>query len=206
MTRPRFALVALLATGALATGCDDGGKVTPPAGRADSVKLKPGAASAQSEKETKAFCDVSYPAASAPAFALPALSPASGKPDASGAGWRWVNVWATWCKPCLEEMPRLLRWREQLAGAGQPLSLLFVSVDESDAVVDDFRKAHPETPPTVRLASSDALPAWFQALGLDQGAPIPVHVFVDPQGKTRCIRAGGVREQELAIVQQLLAQ
>ena len=23
----------------------------------------------------------------------------------------WLNLWATWCKPCLREMPVLLDWR-----------------------------------------------------------------------------------------------
>lgn len=40
-----------------------------------------------------------------------------------------VNVWATWCIPCREEFPDLLRLRR--AYAGQGLKVLFVSGDFS---------------------------------------------------------------------------
>lgn len=38
-----------------------------------------------------------------------------------------VNVWATWCIPCREEFPALLRLRERYAGAG--LDVVLVSAD-----------------------------------------------------------------------------
>jgi thiol-disulfide isomerase/thioredoxin len=31
-----------------------------------------------------------------------------------GAGYTWVNFWAAWCAPCKEEIPRLLRFQEEL--------------------------------------------------------------------------------------------
>ncbi len=38
-----------------------------------------------------------------------------------------VNVWATWCEPCRQEFPDLLRLRRTLAGRG--LDLILVSAD-----------------------------------------------------------------------------
>lgn len=38
-----------------------------------------------------------------------------------------VNVWATWCEPCRQEFPDLLRLRRALAGRG--LDLILVSAD-----------------------------------------------------------------------------
>lgn len=38
-----------------------------------------------------------------------------------------VNVWATWCEPCRQEFPDLLRLRRALAGRG--LDLVLVSAD-----------------------------------------------------------------------------
>lgn len=38
-----------------------------------------------------------------------------------------VNVWATWCAPCIEELPDLIRVGERYAARG--LQLTFVSVD-----------------------------------------------------------------------------
>ena len=38
-----------------------------------------------------------------------------------------LNVWATWCRPCLQEMPALERLHQQLQGDG--LEIVAVSVD-----------------------------------------------------------------------------
>ena len=43
-----------------------------------------------------------------------------------------VNAWATWCVPCREEMPDLLRLRRELGPRG--LDLLLVSADFDDSV------------------------------------------------------------------------
>ncbi len=49
--------------------------------------------------------------------------------EVAGSGGRvvLVNVWATWCAPCLEELPDLLRLEAALRGAG--FRLLLVSGD-----------------------------------------------------------------------------
>ena len=47
-----------------------------------------------------------------------------------GARATLVNVWATWCPPCREEFPGLVRVGEKRRGEG--LRLVFVSVDPED--------------------------------------------------------------------------
>ena len=113
-------------------------------------------------------------------------------------------MWATWCKPCIEEMPRLASWQKQLAGEGMKVDLVFLSVDESDELVSEFRKQHPQTPPSLRIDKPDSLPAWLGAIGLGENAPIPVHLLVDPAGKVRCVRAGQVKESDLPAIRSLL--
>jgi peroxiredoxin len=49
-----------------------------------------------------------------------------------------VNFWATWCKPCEDEMPAMQRLYTALGG-GDGFELLAVSVDESDDEVRSFR-------------------------------------------------------------------
>ena len=49
-----------------------------------------------------------------------------------------VNFWATWCKPCEDEMPAMQRLYDALAG-GDGFELLAVSVDEGDDEVRAFR-------------------------------------------------------------------
>jgi hypothetical protein len=48
---------------------------------------------------------------------------------------------------------------------------------------------------------------WFQQLGIPgDPPPIPMHVFLDSQQRVRCVRAGGVTDGDLAIIEKLLAQ
>jgi peroxiredoxin len=49
-----------------------------------------------------------------------------------------VNFWATWCKPCEEEMPAMERLYETLRDPG--FELLAVSVDDGDAEVQAFQQ------------------------------------------------------------------
>jgi cytochrome c biogenesis protein CcmG/thiol:disulfide interchange protein DsbE len=49
-----------------------------------------------------------------------------------------VNFWATWCKPCEDEMPAMERLYQSLRDEG--FEMLAVSVDEDPAVVSAFRK------------------------------------------------------------------
>src|SRR5258706_9053160 len=93
----------------LVSGCKDKpGDGAAPVGRVDAVKPDHG------KRRTSAdFCDVQPAPEKAPSFALPALAGAATPPAQDG--WRWVNVWATWCKPCVEELPLLGRWHDQLA-------------------------------------------------------------------------------------------
>jgi len=50
-----------------------------------------------------------------------------------------VNFWATWCKPCEDEMPAMQRLYRALGGGGEDFELLAVSVDEGDDEVRAFR-------------------------------------------------------------------
>ncbi len=49
-----------------------------------------------------------------------------------------INFWATWCPPCLIEMPGMQRLKEQLAG--KPFRILAVNVKESEETVWKFQK------------------------------------------------------------------
>lgn len=49
-----------------------------------------------------------------------------------------LNFWATWCKPCEEEMPAMERLYKSLQG--EPFELLAVSVDDEAATVQAFQE------------------------------------------------------------------
>ncbi len=47
-----------------------------------------------------------------------------------------LNFWATWCKPCEDEMPAMERLYRSLSGTD--FELVAVSVDEDEAAVVEF--------------------------------------------------------------------
>jgi peroxiredoxin len=74
----------------------------------------------------------------APAFALPDLDGQQVALDDLRGQVVLVNFWATWCKPCEDEMPAMQRLHDALAPSG--FELLAVSVDESDEPVREFQE------------------------------------------------------------------
>ncbi|MGB3049641.1 MAG: TlpA disulfide reductase family protein [Polyangiales bacterium] len=119
-------------------------------------------------------------------------------------GWRWYNLWATWCKPCVEEIPILQRWRERFGREGKPVELVFLSVDTSGEAIDAFRKRYPNTPRTLRVEDADSIPSWLGTLGLEENAAIPIHVFVS-NGRLRCVRSGALASNHYETVAALLS-
>ena len=182
-------------------GCDgDSGSAAPaaPPSRFEAVT-----AAAPKQDELAGFCDVRAERGQGKAFAFPAVEGAA----PAGLGQTrplWLNLWATWCKPCVEEMPMIARWQQQLAAAGQKVDVAFVSVDEDAAAVPTFRAEHPSVPDSLHIADPSALASVVAALGLDAGAGLPIHVFVEPGGHIRCVRAGAVTESHHAVVTSLL--
>jgi thiol-disulfide isomerase/thioredoxin len=187
-------LVAPLTAALLAAACEQSGE-GPVARRVVAVRAK-----ARRADQLAGFCDV---AGGGRRLRLPRLDhPRRWPPGRT----RWVNVWATWCKPCLAEMPTLLAWRDRLARAGLAFELVFVSADESAKILADHRERHPRLPASSRLADPDLLGPWMTTLGLDKGAGLPIHVFAGPKGRVRCVRAAAVGDGSYAVVERLLRQ
>ena len=47
-----------------------------------------------------------------------------------------INFWATWCVPCIEEMP----WLNKMVGQRKDVELIFVSVDNEKAYPEKIRE------------------------------------------------------------------
>lgn len=83
-----------------------------------------------------------------------------------------VNFWATWCLPCVKEMPYFQKIHDQFAGRG--VKVLLVSLDfvnHIDSRLKPFIQKHQLTPEVIVLNDPDANswisqvnPAWSGAL------------------------------------------
>jgi thiol-disulfide isomerase/thioredoxin len=140
---------------------------------------------------------------SASEFSFPTALEGTPKPRTSG--WRWINVWATWCSPCTEELPLITRFQGELSAKGTPVSLELISVDLNNELIQKFGEAHPEAKQSLRVTDPSALEPWLVSLGLDAGATLPVHIFVDPSNKVRCVRTGALNEPHLPLLKKLLS-
>lgn len=187
-----------LSSALLACAPDAGDAGTPAPSRVAAVAVDPATVDRPED-----FCDVWLDEAHAKPFPAVELDEGAWGPHAT---WRWVNVWATWCGPCVAEMPRLQKWDEKLRAEGTPVELVFLSVDKNRALVERWRDQHPGSPPSLRIADESLLEGWIGALGLEEGTAIPIHAFVDPQDRLRCLRTGGLGDHHLASVRALLRQ
>lgn len=56
-----------------------------------------------------------------------------------------VHFWATWCGPCLQELPEILKLSDQLRPQGY--SFVAVAIDQDWAVIEEFFLRHPTLRP-----------------------------------------------------------
>jgi thiol-disulfide isomerase/thioredoxin len=159
-----------------------------------------------------AFCERSYPPGGEGArrWTAPPLRPlpgaASGAAAASGS-WTWVNLWATWCEPCVEEMGLLGRWRDGFSRDGVPVGFELLSIDEAEQQAALAAWQSKGLPGPIRwLRSEQDLGPLLDALGVERDAMIPIHALVDGAGWLRCVRVGAIHEQDYAAVKGLLSR
>lgn len=135
------------------------------------------------------------------AFTPPKLSGGATFPTVKG--WHWINVWATWCEPCVEEMPRLAAWNDEWRKEGADLQLSFLSADTDPEAIAAFAATHPEAQGGLQLSDLDEAKAWLGRVGVDNMS-LPVHVFVDGAGKVQCVRASSIEDGDKRAVHALL--
>jgi cytochrome c biogenesis protein CcmG, thiol:disulfide interchange protein DsbE len=87
-----------------------------------------------------------------------------------------LNFWATWCAPCLVEMPIFSKWQQQYASQG--LQVIGISMDDDAAPV---RKLVAKVKPVYPIAMGDA------KLGDRYGGVmgLPLTYLVDRKGIVR---------------------
>ena len=69
-----------------------------------------------------------------------------------------VNFWATWCAPCVEEMPDLEKLHRELEG--QDFVLIAVSVDKKRSTIEKFASKHKLSFPILHDPGEKTARSW----------------------------------------------
>jgi thiol-disulfide isomerase/thioredoxin len=160
---------------------------------------------------SKSFCEAVFPRGEqGRPFVAPAEKPlpgvASVAPASKSGTWKYVNLWATWCRPCVEEMALLDRWQQTLRKDGLPIDLVMYSVDDGEADLQGWLKKG-TVPGTIRWLKGGAadLPTVLEGLGVAATSPIPVHALIDGDNHVRCVRVGSVHQEDYAAIKAIIA-
>lgn len=102
-----------------------------------------------------------------------------------------LNFWATWCAPCVEEMPELQRVQQDYAERG--VAVVGLGIDNAAAIRRFRDEQGIALPLLVAGAGGSEVARQFGNLS---GA-LPYTVLIDREGRIVQARLGRIREQEL---------
>lgn len=102
-----------------------------------------------------------------------------------------INFWATWCVPCVRELPALQRFAREHAGQGW--RVIALAVDQPVPVLEFIARFKLDLP--VAMAGIDGL-EWQRAVGNPSGG-LPFSVVLDAGGRVRQRRLGESKYDEL---------
>ena len=141
-----------------------------------------------------------WAAAAPPATEIPDLSGTPRSLDEFEGRILAVNFWATWCAPCLEEIPELVRLQREYGDRG--LQWVGVAVEDDAEAVRAFAEGAGLNYPT--LVGEDAALALAGELG-NRIAAMPYTVIFDRAGQVVFVRKGTVRFEEVVeVIEPLL--
>lgn len=107
-----------------------------------------------------------------------------------------LNVWATWCAPCREEIPFLQELYTTHGARG--FEIVGVSVDArgSQATIEEFKRDFGMTYP-IWLDPDERIQSLYMALG------VPATYLIDRQGILRWKHLGTVKRSDAVFAQAL---
>ncbi len=107
-----------------------------------------------------------------------------------------INFWATWCEPCREEFPDLVKIDEVYKGK---IDLITVSLDDLADIDGDVPKflADMKARMPAYLLHTDDESAAIQLVSKDWAGNLPLTIFLDASGNVAYQRNGKLRYETL---------
>jgi len=136
-------------------------------------------------------------------FDNPKPAPEIDLPDLSGISHRLsdlegkvvvINFWASWCTPCVRELPALERLKDRLESSGG--TVLAVNAGESLSQIKRFLKRRPTTLLVLRDEKSEASSDW-------KVSSMPTTFVVDASGRVVMRVVGETLWDEQALMDRI---
>ncbi|KGH26428.1 redoxin [Comamonas testosteroni] len=102
-----------------------------------------------------------------------------------------VNFWATWCPPCVKELPMLSEFAAQQGAKG--IQVVGLAVDKSEAVLRFLQRQPVQFPVAIAMQGGLGL---SRSLGNLQGG-LPFTVLFDAKGQVRQRKIGELSREDL---------
>ena len=108
-----------------------------------------------------------------------------------------VNFWATWCRPCIKELPSIEELKHRLQS--EPFDVVAINVGEDKAQIEDFLSKRLGGPLAIQVLLDDnmvATKAW-------KVRAVPTTYVVDKSGRIAFVATGETDFAHDQIVEQI---
>ncbi len=114
-----------------------------------------------------------------------------------GGGPILISFWATWCKPCIEELPEVEKIYNELKEKGLKAFAISVDGEKSVAKVEPFVKAKKLSVPVLLDTNSDIARIYY-------ATTVPFTVIIDSKGEIVYSHSGYKKGDEIQLKAKLV--
>lgn len=103
-----------------------------------------------------------------------------------------VNFWATWCDPCREEFPELVKIDNDYKGKIDFITISLDDLEDINTAVPKFLSEMKAEMPAYLLSTPDE-EAAISSVSTDWSGGLPFTILIDEKGATSYFRQGKIR-------------
>jgi thiol-disulfide isomerase/thioredoxin len=106
----------------------------------------------------------------------------------------WINLFATWCEPCVKEQPFIVRAAKDRYDAG--LRVIGINFRELDDAVRAYRAKYDISYP-IAMDQSGGFTYALETGTTRETVHFPAHLFITPTGVLDCYVIGSMSDDEI---------